>query len=540
MGARINLGFCLTIAVTLMLGGIVYHQTMTIDRSLRAVADGSLPAEVAIGQINSNIGHGVMLTFRAILETDPNEAAKCADEVTEETNNNNAVIAEYEKSITRDDDRQNLEAFKQSLVAYREHRTDVLDLARAGKTADAMALVHSTLDGDIQRVRELLNKLLDWNKTEGEQSASEAIAAIAATKTIIVVTVSAALALGVTLSVLIAGGVNKMNKSLNRMAETLGEGSEQVASASGQVASSSQSLAQGASEQAASLEETTSAMEEMSSMTKKNAETAAQANALSNTAKSAADKGNLAMQKMGKAIQEIQKSASETAKIIKVIDEIAFQTNLLALNAAVEAARAGEAGKGFAVVAEEVRSLAMRSAEAAKNTSALIEGSVASARSGVEISADVAKTLEEITVASGKVNELIAEIATASAEQNQGIGQVNAAMVQMDKVVQASAANAEETASASEELSSQAEQVRGVVTELVALVRGADTRRPTARPPANARTPVVSSVGGLKKGKAPPAGKGPAPKKNKAAEMIPLDETETSDGGDFSEFNEAA
>src|SRR5437588_12913457 len=149
----------------------------------------------------------------------------------------------------------------------------------------------------------------------------------------------------------------------------------------------------------------------MSSITKKNAETAAQANGLSAETKAAADKGNQAMQKMGAAINEIQKSATDTAKIIKVIDEIAFQTNLLALNAAVEAARAGEAGKGFAVVAEEVRNLAMRSSEAAKNTSALIEGSVQSARNGVAICSDVAGTLAGITSATSKVNELIAEIA---------------------------------------------------------------------------------------------------------------------------------
>src|SRR6185295_18888337 len=146
-----------------------------------------------------------------------------------------------------------------------------------------------------------------------------------------------------------------------------------------------------------SLEETTSALEEMASMTRKNAETAQQAAGLAGETKSAADRGNQAMHKMGTAIAEIQKSATETAKIIKVIDEIAFQTNLLALNAAVEAARAGEAGTGFAVVAEEVRNLAMRSAEAAKNTSAMIEESVSNARNGVALSQDVAKSLGEIT-----------------------------------------------------------------------------------------------------------------------------------------------
>ena len=183
---------------------------------------------------------------------------------------------------------------------------------------------------------------------------------------------------------------------------------------------------------------------------------------------------------------------------MKAIDEIAFQTNLLALNAAVEAARAGEAGKGFAVVAEEVRNLAMRSSEAAKNTSGLIEESVVNSRSGVTISNEVAATLTQITGSVAKMHSLVGEIAASSREQAQGIEQINTAVAQMDKVTQSNAAGAEESASAAEELSSQAVQLTAVVNELAALVGGARSaeldRALRLRPPRTCVRPASPRV----------------------------------------------
>lgn len=262
-------------------------------------------------------------------------------------------------------------------------------------------------------------------------------------------------------------------KPIRRMVLNLTEGTEQVSAASGQVSGASQSLAEGATEQAAGLEETSSSLEEMAAMTRQNADNALQANSLAAEARKAADNGAASMMRMNTAIHEIQKSSDKTAKIIKVIDEIAFQTNLLALNAAVEAARAGEAGKGFAVVAEEVRNLAMRSAEAAKNTAAMIEESVKSANNGVDIAGEVGNVLGEIVSGIGKTTDLVSEIAAASQEQAQGIDQVNTSVSQMDRITQQNAANAEESASASAELRAQSGQMSTIVEELSAVVGGA-------------------------------------------------------------------
>ena len=325
--------------------------------------------------------------------------------------------------------------------------------------------------------KELLSKIVNVNSDSGQKVAEESKTQAAFLKVLSIVSLVFGVVLAIGLGLVMSKSISK---ALTRIVASLTEGSEQVASASGQVSSASQSLAEGATEQAAGLEETSSSLEEMSSMTKQNADNAQQANTLASDAQKAAGNGAESMGRMSGAINEIQKSSDETAKIIKVIDEIAFQTNLLALNAAVEAARAGEAGKGFAVVAEEVRNLAIRSAEAAKNTTAMIDESVKNAKNGVDIASEVGKVLDEIVVGIGKTTDLVGEIAAASQEQAQGIDQVNTAMAQMDKVTQQNAANAEESASASEELSAQAEQMNGIVGELVAMVGGSTSKRDTA------------------------------------------------------------
>jgi methyl-accepting chemotaxis protein len=269
--------------------------------------------------------------------------------------------------------------------------------------------------------------------------------------------------------------VRSITKPINRIIESLATGADQVSAASSQVSAASQSLAQGASEQAAAIEETSSSLEEMSSMTRQSAENAAQANGLMREANAVVDKAGLSMKEMSQSMGEISAAGREINKIIKTIDEIAFQTNLLALNAAVEAARAGEAGAGFAVVADEVRNLAQRATDAAGNTADLIEGTISRIDQGAQLVKSTDDAFSDVAASSAKVTKLINEIAAASTEQAQGIDHVNQAVSQMDHATQTNAAGAEESAGASEELNTQAENMLNVVHELMTLVGGAGT-----------------------------------------------------------------
>ncbi|MBU0909369.1 MAG: cache domain-containing protein [Proteobacteria bacterium] len=261
-------------------------------------------------------------------------------------------------------------------------------------------------------------------------------------------------------------------KPINQITDELNQAAVTVADASSQVSSSSQILAEGTSEQAAALEETSSSLEELSSMTKQNAGNAREVNALMTETKNVVSRSNESMAELTVSMHDIATASEETQKIIKTIDEIAFQTNLLSLNAAVEAARAGEAGAGFAVVADEVRNLAMRASEAAKNTSEMIEKSVNRIHHGAELVKKCNADFAEVSQGAEKVHKLVNEIATAAAEQAQGINQISTAVSEMDSVTQTNAANAEESAAASEELNVLSVQLNDTVKRLGKIVSG--------------------------------------------------------------------
>ena len=317
-----------------------------------------------------------------------------------------------------------------------------------------------------------------------------------------------------------------VNTVIGAMDQTLGQvnvSADQVASAAEQISSGAQALAQGTSEQASTLEEVGSNTQELSSQSEHTASHAQEAQALSGSAIDAADRGVHSMRRLSEAMEKIKLSSDETAKIVKTIDEIAFQTNLLALNAAVEAARAGDAGKGFAVVAEEVRNLAMRSAEAAKSTAQLIEDSVSNAEGGVSMNEEVMTNLEEIQKAVVQVSEVMGEIAAGAEQQAGGIEQINTAMEQMNQVTQQTAANAEESSSASEELTSQAEELRS----MVAAYQITGGFRKTVGLPRESSSPGLAdssmTQGAIAQRGATGKGNG---KSDKPGPLIPMDETE--------------
>ncbi len=405
----------------------------------------------------------------AALAQSEEERAKMIQNAKEATAFTEQASRLYEAAISSDEDRANFTQFLALRKEYSQRQAKYLEMLLADQTVEANTYLFAQLDPHYIKMREHLSKMVVWNKEVGSQFAEAETANAGKAMTLVLITVGAAFAIAGVLGLII---IRSINQALLAVNHTISEASQQVSSASSQVSGSSQSLAEGASEQAASLEETSASLEEINSMAKRNAESSGNLLQLAGEAKQATEIGVSEMKEMSAAMDAIRQSSDNIAKIVKGIDEIAFQTNLLALNAAVEAARAGEAGAGFAVVADEVRSLAQRAANAAKETSEKIEDSIAKSARGSAASAKVASSLQGIEQKTTLMTALVAEISSASNEQTQGISQIGTALSQMDKVTQGSAAHAEETASAAQELHSQAERMAESVDVLTRLVGG--------------------------------------------------------------------
>ncbi len=482
VGGRLTTGFSVMMALIIAVGAIGYFGTRAIRGNLEEIFAVQMPSMDFLIEADRDLQQALVAERSMIFTNVKSEKFKSLVKDYEE----NVAQAwtrwgKYKALAATSEETALFPGFEKAYAQWKAVSRRVVD-GRAADTREgrraALDLTLGEAGKKFEAMRDYLDRLTGINLENAQKAKDESEKSYRRTAAI----QGGGVFLGLLASVFLMWAIGRsIVHPLRNMIEGLNASSEQVASAAGQVASASQTLAEGSSQQAASLEETTSSLEEMSSMSKQSAGNAGQADSLMKETNRVVETANTSMTDLSRSMDDISAASQETQKIVKTIDEIAFQTNLLALNAAVEAARAGEAGAGFAVVADEVRNLAMRAADAARNTASLIEETVKKVQGGAEVVLKTSDAFGEVSANSGKVGGLVSEIAAASGEQAQGIEQVNRAVFEMDKLTQANAANAEESASASEEMSAQAEQMKSYVEDLTALVGSTGRHRTGAK-----------------------------------------------------------
>ncbi len=504
IAVKLIIGFVIVAIIAASVGVIGILDMKAIEKSDTELYGNMTVPISELADISTQFQRTRVMMRDILLTNDPLLVKSNSDKIAQRQADIAKDLESYNKTILSASMRGLYDDLVKKNVAYGQQIAKVSELVKQGKEAEARALMSEASTSDIastelqDALANIIKVKLDDAKIKSDGNTKTASSSTVIMIIVILAGALIAVGLGVFLSSIISKPIRELvsvaekiadgdldvaieaktrdelgtlSSAFKRMADNLNEvmtnsnsASEQVASGSRQVSASAQALSQGSTEQASSIEELTASMEEISTQTELNATNATQANELALAAKEGAIKGNEQMKGMLKAMDDINEASGNISKIIKVIDEIAFQTNILALNAAVEAARAGQHGKGFAVVAEEVRNLAARSANAAKETTALIEGSIKKVEGGTKIASDTAAALNQIVEGVTKTANLVGEIATASNEQALGINQVNQGILQVSDVVQTNSATSEESAAASEELSSQAELLREQVS----------------------------------------------------------------------------
>lgn len=476
------------------------------------IIDRSNSLQIAIRNLIITKDETVNQKQKTIIDESRTETAKYFEE-----------LSKYTESA---EGKQVLSKAREAMALSRNANEKVIALGIENRNEEAVKLLFEEAGPIGEKLTVALEQLIDFENKTTEQTAKSADKEYNFSRLFMICAISFALLAAILIAFFLTRSITK---AIGQVTEGLSGGADQVAAASSQVAASAQNLAEGTSEQAAGIEETSASLEEISSMTHQNAQAANDANQIMHDTSNVVARASESMTLLTSSMAEISHASEETQKIVKTIDEISFQTNLLALNAAVEAARAGEAGAGFAVVADEVRNLAMRAAEAAKNTANLIDGTVKKIKEGSEVVEKTTSEFSKVVTSTGKMGELIGEIAAASQEQTLGIEQISKGIAEMDKVVQRNAASAEESASAAEEMNAQADQMKLYVKELKAVVKGrTNGSMGTAiqggtKPERPGKAQKAVSVGPSRK---LPAAKGTKTREASPEKVIPFDENE--------------
>ena len=537
IGARLAIGFALVLILMTAITAIGVWRLQEVGSATEFMVKEALYRErLAEDWVAMTTANGVR-TVALTKSTDADDQKFFQAQITDTSKK----ISEIQKNI----DAMKKEAAEQQLfavvaekrAAYIGIRNDVLKIKASGKDADAKQLVLSKMIPALDAYVGSVEKVLEYQKQQIDQSAASIDANYRMGRMLLIGLGVAAIIIGIVFAMTLTAGITKplndavkvaqtvasgdltaridvsskdetgqlmlalkhMNDSLLNIVGQVRTGTDTIATASAQIAAGNQDLSSRTEEQASSLEETASSMEELTSTVRQNADNARQANQLAVTASDVAVKGGGVVSQVVQTMSAINDSSKKMADIISVIDGIAFQTNILALNAAVEAARAGEQGRGFAVVATEVRSLAQRSASAAREIKTLIDDSVSKVGEGTKLVAEAGTTMDEVVSSIKRVHDIMSEITAASQEQSDGIEQVNQAVSQMDTVTQQNAALVEEAAAAAESLQDQAANLSKLVSvfklgsegHLVASNKRAVASKPRLAP---AKTEVSRSV----------------------------------------------